>query len=365
MEKMMALLDVQVFGNSIYRYLFALVLYLVFLLGLRVLEHIVVKKLKTFTNGNTHKRSAYFVALFEQTALPALYFAAFYFAIIQLNLGSGLAKALRAAWVIVMAFQITRAGIALLMYGLDEVWMKKRMKSDKTPAFKSLLNILRMVIWGIGIVFVLDNLGFNVAAVVAGLGIGGIAVALAAQTILGDLFNYFVIFFDRPFEEGDFIVFDDYMGVIENIGIKSTRLRSLGGEQIVISNSNLTGSRIRNYKRMAERRIVFKLGIIYETPLEKIKKVPAMIRTIIESHGALVRFDRAHFKEYGAYSLDFEVVYYVLNPDYNKYMDIQQNVNLTLFETFQKEEIQFAYPTSVQFHKALDPVDAHHPHESP
>jgi len=137
-----------------------------------------------------------------------------------------------------------------------------------------MLTIIRIAVWAVVLVLILDNLGFNVSAIIAGLGIGGIAIALAAQTILGDLFNYFVIFFDKPFKEGDFIILDDYLGTIEHIGIKSTRIRSLGGEQLVLSNSDLTSSRLRNYKRMKRRRIVFSLGLVYQTTLEQMKKAP-------------------------------------------------------------------------------------------
>ena len=353
METLAQLLQISLFGNSISRYLFAVLVYLIFILGLRILESIVIRKLKTLTHGDAHKQSAFFVDLVEQTAIPALYFGAFYFALIQLTLPGALAQFLRGIWLVVLSFQATRLAVALLIYLIEEVWMKKHHHPEKIKAFKSILNILRITLWGVAAVFVLDNLGFNVGAVVAGLGIGGVAVALAAQTILGDLFNHFVIFFDRPFEEGDTIVFDDYTGMIENIGIKSTRLRSLNGEQIVISNSNLTNSRIRNYKRMVERRVVFNFGIIYETPLETVKAIPAKVRKIVESNSP-VRFDRAHFKKFGDFSLDFEAVYFVISPDYNTYMDIQQAINLAIMETFQKEKIEFAYPTATQYQKTLD-----------
>jgi small-conductance mechanosensitive channel len=183
---------------------------------------------------------------------------------------------------------------------------------------------------------------------VAGLGIGGIAVALAAQAILGDLFSYFVIFFDRPFEIGDFIIIGDFMGSIEHIGIKTTRIRSLGGEQLVFSNTDLTNSRIRNYKRMEKRRVVFKLGIVYQTTTSQVKEVPGIIKTAIENVQDTV-FDRAHFATYGDFSLDFEVVYYVLSGDYNKYMDIQQDINFEIKEEFEKRGIEFAYPTQTLF----------------
>jgi len=162
--------------------------------------------------------------------------------------------------------------------------------------------------------------------------------------LLGDLFSYFVIVFDRPFEIGDFLIFGDILGSVEKIGIKTTRIRSLSGEQITVSNSDLTGSRVRNYKRMEQRRIVFGVGVVYDTPFEQLKKIPGIIREAVEAE-ELARFDRAHFARYGDWSLDFEVVYYVLSPDYNLYMDIQERINLAIFERFEAEGIGFAFPT--------------------
>jgi small-conductance mechanosensitive channel len=201
-----------------------------------------------------------------------------------------------------------------------------------------------MVIWFLGLVFLLSNWGIEVTPIIAGLGIGGIAVALAAQNILGDLFSYFVIFFDRPFEAGDFIVVDDKMGTIEYVGIKTTHIRALGGEQIIIGNSNLTNSRIHNYKRMGRRRVVFTIDVEYGTPLEVLKKIPTMLRSAVEKQQP-VTFDRAHFAAYKEWSLRFEIVYYVESPDFNRYMDIQQNINFTIHEMFEQEKIDFAYPT--------------------
>jgi len=202
----------------------------------------------------------------------------------------------------------------------------------------------RLVLWSIVLLMVLDNLGFNVTTLVASLGIGGIAVALAAQNILGDIFASVSIAVDKPFVIGDFIIIDDFMGTVEYIGLKTTRLRSLSGEQIIFANTDLLKSRIRNYKRMNERRVLFTFGVIYQTPLEKLERIPVMVREIIESQDR-ARFDRAHFMKYGDSSLDFEVVYYVNDRDYNIYMDVQQAINLALFRRFEKEGIEFAYPT--------------------
>jgi small-conductance mechanosensitive channel len=208
--------------------------------------------------------------------------------------------------------------------------------------------IVRVVIWSMVLLLTLDNLGVDVTALVTGLGIGGIAVALAAQNILGDLFASLSITFDKPFLLGDFLIVDDFLGSVEYIGIKSTRLRSLGGEQIIISNANLLSSRVRNYGRMLERRIVLTHNVTYETPLAQLERIPKIIRAIIESQPD-TRFDRSHFARHGAASLDFETVYYVLSPDYNRYMDIQQAINLRLHRELAELGVEFAYPTQRLF----------------
>jgi small-conductance mechanosensitive channel len=190
----------------------------------------------------------------------------------------------------------------------------------------------------------LDNLGVDITALVAGLGIGGIAVALALQNVLGDLLASLSIALDQPFVIGDFLIVGEHLGTVEYIGIKSTRLRSLTGEQIVMSNADLLSSRLRNYGRMYERRVVFTLGVTYETPRDKLREIAPLLRGIVEAQEG-VRFDRAHFAKYGPYSLDFEVVYHVLSADFGRYMDAQQAINFRIHEAFEALGVQFAYPT--------------------
>ncbi len=204
--------------------------------------------------------------------------------------------------------------------------------------------VVRLAIWVVAFLLVVDNLGYDVTALVAGLGIGGIALALAVQNILGDLFASFSIIMDKPFVVGDFIIVDDLLGVVEKIGIKTTRLRSLSGEQLVFSNSDLLNSRVRNFKRMYERRVLFNFGVVYQTTPEQLESIPPMIEKLI---GQIenTRFDRAHFKAFGESSYDFEVVYYVCLPDYAIYMDVQQTINLGICRAFREHGIEFAYPT--------------------
>ena len=229
-------------------------------------------------------------------------------------------------------------------------WIRTRDRSREETDGAALMALAllgfaaRVVIWTLVLLVVLDQLGFNITALVAGLGIGGIAIALAVQNVLGDLFASLSIVLDRPFVVGDFIIVGEMMGTVERVGVKTTRVRSLSGEMLVFSNSDLLKSRIRNYQQMRERRAVFSLGVTYETPASKVREIPQMLREAVEAQPR-VRFDRAHFKDYGESSLGFEVVYYVLDRDFNMFMDLQQAINLAIFERFAREGIDFAYPT--------------------
>lgn len=204
----------------------------------------------------------------------------------------------------------------------------------------------RLCVWVLVLLLILDNFGIEVTALLTGLGIGGIAVALAVQSILGDLFASLSIVLDKPFVMGDFLILDDYMGTVEHVGLKTTRLRSLSGEQLVLGNNDLLKARIRNLGRMAERRAVFTVGATYQTPREKLAAIPGWIREIIEAREH-TRFDRSHLKAFGDYSIDFESVYFMTVPEYNLYMDAQQAINLAIHERFEREGVEFAYPTQV------------------
>lgn len=229
-------------------------------------------------------------------------------------------------------------------------WLDHRRKVtlDEDKAVAGSIGIIRFVarlaVWAMVLLLTLDNLGVDITALVAGLGIGGIAVALALQNVLGDLLASLSIALDQPFVIGDFVIVGEHMGTVEYIGIKSTRLRSLTGEQIVMSNADLLSSRLRNYGRMYERRVVFTLGVTYETPRDKLRRIAPLLREIVEAQDG-VRFDRAHFAKYGPYSLDFEIVYHVLSPDFARYMDAQQAINFRIHEAFEALGVEFAYPT--------------------
>lgn len=225
--------------------------------------------------------------------------------------------------------------------------------AGKLTTLKAMGTVARILVIAIVGILALDQVpGVEVSALVASLGIGGIAVALALQNVLADLFASLSISLDKPFALGDFVIVDNYLGVVEKIGLKTTRIKSLSGEQLIFSNNDLLRSRIRNYKRMQERRVPFTVGVTYQTPREKLEEIPGIFEDVLKRQEN-VRFDRAHFKEYGPYSLNFEFVYYVLSPDYNVYMDIQQAINFGLHEEFEKRGIEFAYPTQTIFHSPV------------
>jgi small-conductance mechanosensitive channel len=217
--------------------------------------------------------------------------------------------------------------------------------------------LLRVALFSVVLVLALDNAGFEVSALLASLGVAGIAVALAVQTIVADIFASLSISLDKPFVIGDFIIVDKHLGVVEYVGLKTTRIRSLWGEQLVFSNNDLLNARIQNYGKMTERRVAFTFGVLYQTTHEQLEAIPPMVREVIEGI-ELTRFDRAHFFKFGESSYDFEVVYYIGSADYNLYMDIQQAINLGIVRGFADRGIEFAYPTrTVYVQGAEDPAE--------
>ncbi|MBE7559600.1 mechanosensitive ion channel family protein [bacterium] len=286
----------------------------------------------------------FFSRALRRTLVPLLYFGVFYLSVAGLVLPEPLERALRVVGLVLFTLLAVVFFQNLLEYFLTGYWLRGSSEADKRRSIAGLLPAVKVLLWGLGLVFLLDNLGFEITAVVTGLGIGGIALGLAAQAILGDLFSYYAILLDRPFEIGDFIIIGEFMGTVEHVGIKTTRIRSLSGEQLVFSNSDLTGSRLRNYKRMQRRRILFQIGVTYDATVEQLQAGVSAIRDIFASIPEAT-LDRVHFFRFGAYSLDYEVVYFVESAAYNVYMDVQQRVNLELKQRFEALGLCFAFPT--------------------
>lgn len=341
------------FGNTIEGYAIALGIFILGIIVLSIFKKIVLSKLKKWSEKTETQLDDLLIKGIEKSVLPVLYLIIFYLAVDSLTLPAEVEKGIGIGAVILITFFVIRLFTSTIKYALSAYVKSKSPEEEdaerRLKQIRGITLIFNFIIWVVGFVFLLDNLGFEISAVIAGLGIGGIAIALAAQAILGDLFSYFVIFFDRPFEIGDFVnLGGEFVGNIEYIGIKTTRIRSLSGEQIVASNTDLTNSRVRNFKRMERRRVVFKLGVIYQTTADQLEEISKIVKEIIEKQEDTV-FDRGHFATYGDFSLNFEFVYYVIGSDYVKYMDTQQRINMEIYRTFENKGIEFAYPTQTLF----------------
>jgi small-conductance mechanosensitive channel len=336
-------------GNTVLAYAIAIGGIILAWAVIRIVKKIVLAQVEKFTQKTSNSYDDLLTKIIEKFIVPWVYIFVNYSIIQQLNLHPRLDRVLDGAMAVVSMFYVVRL-INFMIQVLISGYMRRKGESEaRITHLSGMLIVVKAFVWVIGLLMLASNFGFDVSTLLASLGVGGIAIALASQAILGDLFSYLVIFFDKPFEIGDFVILSgDTLGTIEYIGIKTTRIRSLFGEQLIISNTNMTNSIIRNYKRMEYRRIVFKVGAIYETPPELLKRIPAMLKEIVLEQEN-VRFDRAHLQEYGAYSVNFEIVYYINSPDYNVYMDIQQSILYRIHEEFSKNGIEFAYPTQTVF----------------
>jgi len=342
------------FNNTVLDYLIAAGIIAGGIIVLTLFKRVLIKRMHAWSKRTETQFDDVITQALERFGLPLLNFLVVYWGLNYLTLSIKVIRVVEIAVGVVITFFILRLISTIIELVLHTHVRKQDGGEEKIKQLGGVMIIFNIVIWLVGALALFDNLGYDVTTIIAGLGIGGIAVALAAQNILGDLFNYFVIFFDRPFEVGDFIVVDDKKGTVEYIGIKTTRLKSLSGEQLILSNSDLTKSRLHNFKRMDRRRIIFNFGVVYDVTGDQLREIPVLLKKIIEEQKS-VTFDRAHFINFGSFSLDFEVVYFVENPDYNFYMDIQQNINMRIYEEFQKRKIEFAYPTQTVISKDLAP----------
>ena len=343
------LLQLEFIGNPLLSWLYAGLSFFFAAVGVRLLLRFLAQRLVVFTQRTDTRLDDAAVELIRQTKWWTLAIIGVYAGTRFLEIPERPGNWIAGAATVALFIQV-----GIWISGMIAVWVensRQRRLARSSAAITGLYAIGivgRIVIWSVVLLLILDNLGVNVTALVASLGVGGVAVALAVQNILGDLFASFSIIFDKPFVVGDFLAIDKYVGSVEHVGLKTTRLRSLTGEQLVFSNSDLLGSRIQNYGRMKERRVAFEIGVTYQTPREKLERIPKMLQAAIEQQSG-TRFDRSHFKSYGDFSLVFETVYYVDTPDYNIYMDIHQAVNLGIHERFEQAHIEFAYPTQTVF----------------
>lgn len=337
-------------GNTVQAYLLSLAMILAGILAVWILDQTVVRGLKRLAQRTASNLDDFFFDTAEKFFLPALYVVAVYLGLKHLALSPALVKGLRAMVVVLIAVQGVRfvSGIARKLL---ERHMRHRAESEEEAelemrSVRGILVFVNIVGWIMASILVMDNLGIKVSTFVAGLGIGGIAIALAAQAVLGDLFSYFVIFFDRPFQVGHSIKIGNFQGEVESIGIKTTRLRSIGGETIVMSNKYLTDNQVQNYRLLLRRRVLSTFDVDYSTPDAKLREIPALVRSITAGLPQAT-LERAHLRSFEESGLRFEVVFFVEAAEYGVYMDHIQEFNLQLKEGLESRGIAFAFPTRV------------------
>lgn len=343
MTELDALLGHRFIGTTVQSWLIAAALAIIIVFVLTIARRFTLQRVRRWAEATATRLDDVVVSLIE--SLRVVFFVAIGLWVAA-EYATLSASAQRFARVAISLCTLLQIGLSLqaLVRRLARGWAPADSDGATRTAASASAFLASLTIWALLIISGLSVLGFEISALIAGLGVGGVAAALAVQNILGDLFASLSIYFDRPFNLGDFIIVDSEMGTVEKIGLRTTRVRALSGEEIIFANGDLTKSRVRNFKRMAERRVQFGFGVEYTTPLERLREIPQVVTSIIAARDG-TRFDRAHFKEYGDFALNFEVVFYVLSPDYNVFMDHQQAINLDIFAAFAQRGIQFAFPT--------------------
>lgn len=340
------LLGLAFWGNGLVQWVIAALAFGVTFTVLPLLRGYVIAKQRSWKADRVHDGVELVALLVSRTSRFVLWVVAIGVASAMLDLPPRVERGLKIVLVLAFWLQAGAWAVTSVRFMLD----RHRGKSGsvdvaRSGSFEIVMFLARLLIFALVFILALDNLGVNISALLAGLGIGGIAIALAVQTVLSDLFASLSIAFDKPFEVGDALQVDNETGTVERIGIKSTRLRATSGEQIIISNADLLKSRVHNHKRLHERRYAFTVNVTYDTPVETVRRIPRILEAAVRVHEPQVRFDRSHFARFADFALVFETVYFVLSPDYNLFMGIQQDINVRLLEQFEAEGIRFAFPT--------------------
>ena len=342
----MGFLNYVIFENSIRNWLISLGILVGVFLILALTKWIINNRLLNRVKKSKTEIDDFIIPVLDQTRWFSFLALGLYLGIQVLKLPAEVRQWVVLGNQVILALQLGFWGTGLISYYVNRS-VANKVKEDHgedATTLDALGLIGKILMWVILSLIILDNLNIEISSLVASLGIGGIAVALALQNILGDLFASLSITLDKPFVIGDFVEVDDFAGDVAEIGLKSTRIRSLSGEELIFSNTDLLNSRIRNYKRLEKRRISFSIAVTYGTSVENLKKIPGIVEEII-SPLEYVQSERAHFKSLGDYSLNFAVVYYVHDPEYSSYLNAQQTINLELYQRFELEGIEFAYPT--------------------
>lgn len=343
------LLNQTYFDNSLQEWLIALGIALFLSLILNFFNKRLIKYLKSYAQKTENDVDDLFAELLHKTNFILLLIFSLYIGSLFLNVNESIIQIRKNILITCLLLQIGFWGSGLISYFTDRRINKESFLSgSKVTQIRVVRFIGKLFLWITIVLLVIDNLGFNITTLITGIGIGGIAITLAVQNVLSDIIASISIILDKPFEVGDYIIVDNLEGDVERIGLKTTRVRSISGEQLVFSNNDLLQSRIKNYKRMNKRRILFNLGVTYKTPHEKLEKIPDIVKKLIDE-APRAQFDRAFFKEYADSSLNYEIVYYVSSSSYLDYAKLHEQINLMIFKRFNEEGIEFAYPTQTVY----------------
>lgn len=340
-------MDMVFYGNTVEQYLFALGILLITLVIIKIFKNYILGKIKKLAEKTDTLVDDVIVASIERIGLKFYFAVSLYIALRLLVLPVFIYDITYAMMVIIIVYYLVRVGI---------IWIEfftKKIQDDEesdTHSIEIVGKIVKVILWIFAGVFLLQFLGYDVTTLIAGLGIGGIAIAFALQNVLGDVFASFTIYYDKPFKKGDYIVVGQDSGTVITTGLKSTRIQTLQGDELVISNKLLTEERIHNYKKMRERRINFKFGIEYGTPTKKMKKIEPIVKKIFEEIPE-AKLHSIKFFTFGDFSLIYDVIYFVKNKDYLVYQTVQEKINYGIKEAFEKEEIKLALPAHILYIK--------------
>jgi len=344
----------QLGSNTALNYAQALAIFVGLNIVLKIIQVVIVARLRKLAQKTKTDFDDVIIEIFNTVRPPFYVLVSLYFSVQVLAVPEWAARVVYVGFVLVIVYEVIRALGRLVDFFIDNYVSRAAENGDVQQA-QTMANaasiILKVTIWVLGLAVALSNMGVDITSLIASLGIGGIAIALALQNVLSDVFSSFSIYADKPFRVGDFIIVGTDKGTVEQIGLKSTRIRTLQGEQLVISNRELTSARVQNFQKLDRRRHSFMLGVTYDTSLENLKKIPTMIGEIINGTD-MCELDRSHFASYGDFSLNFETVFYFDSAEYALFMDAMQSINLQIFEKFAAEKIEFAFPTqTIQLQK--------------
>lgn len=339
-------------NNTVQQYLIALGVLILSVIVLRIFKFVIVKRLHIISRKTKNQLDDIIVDVINAFHWPFYVFISLYIALKFIKIPEIIGKVEYYILYFFLTYYIVKTIQNFINIAAEHMIKKNDKNGGNTTSMKVLKRFLNVIVWVIALIFVTSNLGFDVTGLVAGLGIGGIAIAFALQNVLEDIFASFSIHIDKPFSEGDYIVVGDEKGTVKKIGIKTTRIKASQGEEIVISNRKLTENIVHNYKKLEKRRGTFSFGVTYDTPVSKLRKIPGIIENIF-SKVEKAAIDRVHFTEFGDFSLNYDIVFYVDSNKYSVYKDIQQEINLQIKEQFEKQKIEMAFPTQTLFvHKA-------------